>query len=268
MTYLRRRNVPEAAQKRFIAAVLCAIAVIAALSFFPVPRLSGAVHRLTRPLWEVRVWMSEASRSFAAFLSSKRSLVEENERLARLVREAEPVRLENVILRDENEALKSELGRTIAEETVLAVVLARPIVSPYDTLIVDVGRAKDVLPGDLVLSDTGIAIGTVTVSHTDTSVVTLFSSPGLETQVFIGPRAVSAVAVGRGGGNFAVKLPRGIGIEEGDAITMPGINPKIFAVAERTVERPADPLQTVLFKNPVNFLELRFVEVVRSGRTP
>ncbi len=253
---------------QFAAVVFGVALAVGILSFFPRADISSAAHRTAYPFWAAQFSVRGGADAFLSLVRSKRSLAEENDRLARTVAATESLRLENVTLRDENESLKAVLGRPTSGRSVIASVLARPALSPYDTLIIDVGRGAGVLSGNLVLSETGVVVGTVTESKERTSVVTLFSSPGLETQVFIGPRSLSAIATGRGGGNFEVHLPRGVEIEEGDAITMPGINPRVFAVAEEIIDAPADPLQTILFKNPVNFSEIRFVEVLLSGDLP
>ena len=251
--------------RRFVAAVIGAALVVGVLSFFPQSDLSAFAHRVSYPFWRAQFAVRGGAEAFLASVRSKQSLAEENRRLTRTVAATESLRLENVALRDENETLKTMLGRSPSTLSAIAAVLARPAVSPYDTLVVDAGRDEGVLTGNLVLSETGVVIGTITRSNEHTSTVTLFSSPGLETQVFIGPRALSAVATGRGAGNFEVHLPRGVEVETGDAITMPGINPRVFAVAEKIIGNPADPLQTILFKNPVNFSEIRFVEILLSG---
>jgi len=64
-----------------------------------------------------------------------------------------------------------------------------------------------------------------------------------------------------GGGNFEVKLPRGVDIREGDVISFPAINTQIVGVVEKIKVKAADPFQTILFKSPVNIYELRFVEI-------
>jgi len=82
--------------------------------------------------------------------------------------------------------------------------------------------------------------------------------------VSIGPENIAAEAIGRGGGNFIVKLPRGVGVEKGDIITMPDISARIFAVVEEIESNPSDPFVTILFKNPVNFNEIKWVQVIKS----
>lgn len=264
----RRHNGRAGSPFRSTLVVLGTAFVIGTLSFFPQSDLVSVAHRIAYPFWSAQFSVRNGADTFLAAVRSKQSLAEENSRLTRVVNATESLRLENVALRDENETLKTILGRPTPEYSVIAAVLARPAVSPYDTIVVDVGRSAGVFSGDLVLSEAGVAVGTVTQSNERTSIVTLFSSPGLETQVFIGPRALSAIATGHGAGNFEVHLPRGVEIEEGDAITMPGINPRVFAVAEKIIGDPADPLQTILFKNPMNFSEIRFVEIVLSKNRP
>jgi cell shape-determining protein MreC len=102
----------------------------------------------------------------------------------------------------------------------------------------------------------------VTEVYQRSSIVTLFSSPGVLTSVVIGPSHIQATAEGKGGGNFEAVLPRGVAVQEGDAILMPGINPLLFGTILKILAAPSDSFQTILFKNPVNMFELYYLELV------
>ena len=138
------------------------------------------------------------------------------------------------IFKEENILLKELLGRQISDldTAILAVVLTRPSVSLYDTFVIDIGEDFGVKDGDRVLVSGDIFIGTVDEVHGNTSIVKLFSSPGVFTPVFIGHENISVNAAGVGGGNFIAKLPRGVDVEKGYVVTMSDINTRVFAVIE------------------------------------
>ncbi len=247
---------------RLLFGVLLAL-LIALWSSAPALRPDASARELARPLWLLGEKVRGAASSLFSAVASKRSLAEENRALREALHAAESAVIERDLLAEENRLLKESLGRADSTGLVLAAVLARPSVSPYDTLVLDAGEEEGILGGSLVLAEGNIAIGTVGVVSKRTSVVSLFSTPGRETNVFLGPENVAAVAVGKGGGNFAVRLPRGVEIAEGDAVVLPGVSTRVFAVVEKVVADPADPFHTILFKNPLNFEQIRFVYVVR-----
>jgi rod shape-determining protein MreC len=201
-------------------------------------------------------------------LRSKRSLVFENEDLKNKIKETEFKLLEFEFLKQENESLKELLNRETFDikNTVLGAVLARPNVSPYDTFIIDIGESSNIEYGNDVYVSGNIFIGKVDGVYKNTSTVKLFSSPGEITPISIGLHNISANAEGMGGGNFIVELPRGTEVEKGDIITMPSIDIKLFAVIEEIEANPSDPFITILFKNPINMNDIKWVQVVKSKK--
>lgn len=73
-------------------------------------------------------------------------------------------------------------------------------------------------------------------------------------------------AIGIGGGNFRLEVPREMDVKEGESITIPSISPNIFGIVEKIEYKEADSFQTILFKSPVNTGELKWVEVVLSNK--
>lgn len=162
--------------------------------------------------------------------------------------------------------LKELLGRETfnIKDAVLGAVLARPNVSPYDTFVIDIGKSSGIQKDDNVFVQGNVFIGKIDEVNKNTSTVILFSSPGQITQVSIGLQNISANAKGRGGGNFIVELPRGTEVEKGDIVTMLGIDIKLFAVVEEIESNPSDPFITILFKNPINMNDVKWVQVVKT----
>lgn len=225
--------------------------------------VAGPLHRALRPVWVGEQSAAVLFSDFFGLLASKRALVLENRTLEARLANVEPLLLERELLREENRMLKNIFGRAGEDEFLLAAILTRPNITLYDTFIVDAGENLGVTEGAVVLTEGESAIGTVSEVYSKTSLIKLFSSPGEKTNVIIGESSTPAVALGRGGGNFEVTLPRGADISVGMLVLLPDLHGRILGVVEEILVNPADPLQTVLFKNPVNMGEARFVEILR-----
>ena len=127
----------------------------------------------------------------------------------------------------------------------------------------DVGVEQGVSVHDLVIFE-GIALGTIVTVDNRTSVVSLFSTPGSETDVIIGtPRAV-AVARGLGGGAYEVSVPQGITIAPTDIVRVSATESFVLGIVSDVSLVPADVLQTVRFRTPLALADLDFVRIISS----
>jgi rod shape-determining protein MreC len=196
-------------------------------------------------------------------LNSKTNLLKENDLLKSEIKSNEIDHAIFDVLKKENDDLKDILGRkTNDEKLILGTVLVKPYLSAYDTLIIDVGSSDGIIAHDEVLAEGNTFIGYISEVYNNTSKVTLYSSPGEKVKVLIGSNNIEKEAVGLGGGNFTVEVPKEIDISEGDNITMPSISPNVFGVVEKVESKESDSFQNVFFKNPINVLELKWVEVL------
>lgn len=261
MTYLRRSNVQIKRNRRLAALAGLGLALVFVVHLI-FPRLYAA---LLSPVAST-VWKSESNAlkgiaRLSSLVRSKYSLLIENESLRREVasRDASALLLDTV--KKENAELKDLLGRQHAGRDVLALVLSRPPLTFYDTIIVDVGTSDGIVVGDKVYAQGEVLIGDVSEVFAKTSRVSLFSTPGRVLQVVMGSSTIQAQATGKGGGNFEARLPVDVKISQGDVITFPHIRSHVFGVVEKIIVDSTDSLQTVLFKAPVNMHELRFVEI-------
>lgn len=223
--------------------------------------LSRPLHLVASPLWRIETTAETRAAEYLALLKSKRALVLRNRALTSRIDAGEKERAELALLRKENETLKALLGRGETQKRVLSAVLVAPNTSLYDTLVIDIGEQNGVMVGNRVFAFGTIPIGEVSRVFLNTSLVTLFSSPGMETPVLLGPSGIRTTARGRGAGNFEARLPRQTEVSTYDTVTIPGIGSGPFAVVEKVIEYPTDPFQTILFKNPINQNELEWVEV-------
>jgi len=110
-----------------------------------------------------------------------------------------------------------------------------------------------------------IPVGQVAVTFGNTSVVTLFSSPGQTYQVSIGLYHISATATAQGSGMFEAMVPNNSNIVVGDPVMVPSIQSGVFASVVSVVSDPARPYSSVFFQSPVDPFLLYFVEINKAG---
>lgn len=239
------------------------IVVILIISLFSFSWTRGILFSAGSPLWTVRNNIIYFFSNNIGVLNSKISLLRENDLLKNQIKSKEKDSVFFDMVKKENEELKNVLSRKKADQKfLLGSVLVKPFFSAYDTLVIDVGTVSKVNVGDKVLADGDIFIGYVSEVYEDNSKVVLYSSPGEKVKVLIGDNNIEKEAVGLGGGNFEVEIPREIDIKEGDLITIPSISTNIFGTVEKIEFKESDSFQNILFKNPANIAELKWVEVM------
>lgn len=244
MTYLSKTN--STAKKRKLAFVFLLATLFAISRFAFAGELSGSLASLSIP-----------------FLNFKNSVLHNPERseLKAKIAELEAKLQTQEMIQKENEELKGILGRKEGRNLTLAVAISKPSVSPFDTLMIDIGQDKNIQEGKFVYTGGSIAIGRVSEVYEHSSKITLFSSPDQRYLVSIGPNHIQATSTGQGGGNFKVTLPQGVDIKEGDEIVIPSITPFLFGRVEKVSQGDQPSFVNIYFKSPVNINELYYVEV-------
>jgi len=171
-------------------------------------------------------------------------------------------RIETVaMLEHENAALKAELGRDPKPTGTLAHVLTLPNRSFYDTFVIDAGSAEGIRVDQQVYAFNTIALGVVSGVAEHTAVVTLFSAAGRETSGTAAGTDVAVTLIGRGAGEYEVRMPRDVHFEIGSSIALQSIHPSILANVQKIMTDPRDPFQKLLAKVPVNLTALKWVIV-------
>lgn len=251
-------------RKKSIYITLCVI-VLVFLFYFRLSVFDGLSYvtgGLFRPVLVFGNNVGEELTNLGSFFVSKSSLYLENKNLQSQIKEEETRMANYNSIVEENDKLKETLGRK-KEKTnmILAAILSKPNQSPYDTLIVDIGANKGIKEGKTVFGLGDIPIGKISMVYENSSKVVLFSSPGEKTQVVVGEKDIYLEAIGRGGGNFEIILPRDFKLQKGDQVLMPGINNYVLAIGETVISDPRDPYIKALLKSPLNIQELKFVEI-------
>jgi len=235
---------------------------IFALSYNPVrTALSQVLYIVAPSIWKTRAVALESGDTFLTNFKIKRSLVYENIILREEVARMQVQVLDRNLLSEKVLKLEDALGRAGSDNRVSAEVLSSPRWSPYDILGIDAGSDHGIALGDLVVYANAGVIGVVAEVYPTSAKVKLYSSPGEENIVFIGPKSTPSSAHGRGMGNFEAKLPKGSVVEKGDIVVLPKGN-LILGTVGLVEEEPALPFVNVFFRTPFNIADIHEVEVI------
>ncbi len=239
---------------------------------------------LVSPVWRASTFLSGFITRPFAYLAAQERLLQENAVLNNRVRIAEEREAIARALRQENQELMLQAGRTpdsrrdtttapalpffFGKDPHVAVITSRPVRSYYDTLIIDRGRADGIVVGNTVFSSGGILLGAIDATFAHQSRVVLYSSSGTKTSVLIGKDHLATVAEGQGGGNFVVRVAHGAPIAVGDTVEVPHDEPWVLGVVGALDAKPSQALASVLIKSSVNFQEMKWVVVTNTFLVP
>ena len=200
------------------------------------------------------------------FLSSKVSLVRENNELKKTLQEARLALIQSKSQVEELMILTKEINYqpNALPRVVVAKVLAHSGLLAYDTLIIDKGsRQSAIKPGDVVIAGENILLGEVVQVFSTTAKVKLYSSAGRKTAVKIGPTNISGLATGLSGGNFLVNLPINVLVKHNDLVRKTvGDREYILGLVGLVEKTEQVPVQKVYFKPLINIYEIRFVSII------
>jgi cell shape-determining protein MreC len=257
MTYLRPHN-RNSGRFRAIGIALAVLVLVGLLIEWRAPQLfPGLMTGIASPFWRTSFAIQEGA------LKSPEQLLKENTDL-RIELDAlrQQIASSSVgMLIAENEELKAMFHRASSTPYVLAAVLSRPPLLPYDELLIDLGAKDGLSTTTRVYAPGGVLIGRVAEALSRTSRVELLSSPGEKYDVFIGSDRVPAAALGIGGGQYRAEVPHGTPLAVGDAVTAASVSTGSMGIIVSIDTDPADPFDTILFAPDVNVYNLRWVLV-------
>jgi cell shape-determining protein MreC len=260
------RDKKQIARKRVLTQIVISVVVFLCISFGVFLSYSGKfLNIFGRPIWGAKNATVGLIDGTANTLRTKSSVEAENAKLktenAALVAEM----TDYEIIKSENIALKELMGRVSSKHKfLLANILAKPDLSPYDTIIIDVGTDLSVKAGDAVYGNGNLPIGEVSKVYGSTSLATLYSNPGKVTNAVLEGSNNSVELLGRGGGNFEMKIPQESVANRGQLVVLPNsttMTPEVIAIVEEVTSGPSDPYKTVLLRSPVNIQGLKWVQV-------
>jgi len=224
-------------------------------------------HYAGKPIWWLRNSSTELLSDFSMVIKTKKTLLKENEELKIKLDQINSQYLFYKSLLKENEELKEMLGRQkeSPHQFILANVLSKPNLSPYGSLILDIGENYNLKKGDKVVVNEKVLIGEIEKVYSKTATVRLYSFPNENLNVAVGFDKIIGIAQGKGSGNFEIKFPKDLLFEKEDLITLPDSDLFFLGVVDKIIITPEDPFQTILFKIPVNIFELRWVQILQES---
>jgi cell shape-determining protein MreC len=234
--------------------------LVTALGFWGV--FGGPLNFISYPILKTSNWVSRGFYNSGHYFNSKKELFKENNFLIEENLSLKSRMIDYEIIEKENLELKGILNRINKnKEFVLGNILTKPNRSIYDTAILDIGKSDGVEIGYMVYAYGDIPIGEITETHDNTSLLTLFSSPGIKTEGFINDVNASVELIGRGGGNFETVIPLKLTIENGTMIYLPGFSSGVIAKVIDIISSPSDPFKKIILDSPVNIENLKWVQV-------
>lgn len=267
MIYPQKSRRPK--RKIFLAALVVAILVVAgALS---VPMFAGnfagkIALSASRPFLSSFLALKNNLWFTANFVRSRGALVRENEKLRADIEANQDKLLRfNALFREHQDLLLAYGRSSFAKQAMLGNVIARPPQSPYDVLVVDIGKEQGIVPGNLAYGIGGIPIGKVQEVTNTTSRVVMFSNVGEKNQVIVERTGLSLSIEGIGGGNFETQVAHDADIAVGDSIILPQFGAAVVASVAAIDASVTSALKRVLLRVPVNVFNLRWVEIINDS---
>lgn len=252
----RRRNtlLAPGSGKWILATIVVVVMLFILRAFFP-----GTIAFLATPFWNAGRAATNTSGSVAAFFGDKAVLAEERDALRR---EVAALNEQNATLMARTVDLERLLGgRSEASAGILAGVLVRPPVSPYDTLVVDQGEAQGVTVGKRVKGAGGIPLGVIESVSTRTARVVLYSAPGRITEGWVGVSRTPVSLEGASAGAFRTSVPRERVVAVGEEVYLPGPGAVPIGTVIRVDTDPSSPRAVIHVRPRTSPFSLTWVTI-------
>lgn len=194
---------------------------------------------LSRPVWS----LGESLTASVGTLTAPYESADE------LRKERDALRIELEVERNKSMVLSEQVadlsGLTSTAKRIVAGVLVRPPVSPYDTLVVAIDSQENVRVGARTYGPGGVPIGVVELVSQENAHVALYSSAGTETQGWIGEARIPITLVGFGGGMFRASVSKDALITVGEQVLIPGPGALPIGTVARIDADPSSPTALV-----------------------
>jgi len=259
-------NIKRKKKRRLLAgAIVALILIIIFFKIFSFNFVNRAALYAVKPFLYLSSGISHKWEGLKTDFSDKKRLQEENDALREKISRLEIKNALNEVSEKENIFLKSVFSAEEAKKFIVAAVISRPPLSPYDILIIDAGIKEGVREGMPVSAAGNVLLGYVTDVSEGISKIKLISSFNEETNVVLESSGVSAIAAGAGGENFKITLPRQIKVETGEKVLTLGIQPYLLGFVEKIESQPTDPYQKIIFRLPLNIQNLNRVFLLKKS---
>jgi len=217
------------------------------------------------PVNMAKHWLSDSSASLPQYFRNRSDLVTE---LKELRSEISTTGNTFTIkaLEKENKTLRSLLGNT-ENKKILAGVIGRPGVLPYDLLMLDQGSNAGIAKGAPVFIGEDTIIGIIKSVTADTSLVEMITTDDFHSTVYIIGPDIYTNAVGIGGGQLRVGVPQGITLQEGDLVVLPAVESGVFGEISVVQSEASRPEQYGYVSPNIPIASIRFVSVGKHPLT-
>ncbi len=244
---------------------LAVVTVSAAMLLFFLPRAVYFTASLVMaPINGVKTWVAESSASLPQYLRNRSELVDELTELRQRVAERGGDRFTLDMLAKENAELRALMG-DVDDERILSGVIGRPSTLPYDMLMLDRGSVHGVVEGAPVYIGDRTVIGFVQSVSERTSLVTLITTPGFTSTVYVLGPDIYTTAVGLGGGQLRVSIPQGFVVKEGDLVILPSVTSGVYGSVSYIETIPTQPEQFAYVSPKTPIASLRLVAVGKTS---
>ncbi len=251
-------------QRNKTVSVIIAVFCILSLCAFLLPSFTRTVTTtLAKPIWILRDSAFTISHDFFSYFKSKNTLIQENNTLHTELAALELKNFDYDVIMQENQNFKS-LSQSRSEARTIARVISKPPQSPYDTYILSIGSSDGAVLGAHVFLSDVILLGTVTDVTPHTAVVTLFSNNGQKTTVEDTRTGVSFEALGRGGANLSITVPKETDVIWGDNFAYPSISSEIIGTVYYIDTAGDSSFKTVYMRIPGNIFSSQWVSVEKN----
>lgn len=222
---------------------------------------------MVRPFYEVSNYFARSSAALPVYLRDRSALLSEMNDLKEQVSKNEGDTDVIARLTAENETYRNLLS-VGNEPRIAAGVIARPPYIPYDMIMLDRGSDDGIEQNAVVYRSSRMAIGYVSTTFSKSSLVTLFSSPGVETTVYIFGPNIFTTAYGQGGGVIRVGVPQGLQIQVGDTVVLPSLQDGILGTVQSVESLATQPEQYGFIVASSSLQSTRVVGVSTRVSTP
>lgn len=229
--------------------------------------IKSVVSLVTAPLYSTQNYFETSESTVPTYLRSRAELDAEIQHLTQVISSNEGINATLRLVMNENTELRALLGASTSAR-IGAGVIARPPFTPYDTIIIDKGSDDGIVERAPVYYGAGKVLGYVRSVFRDSAHVTLISSPGMESTVYVFGPNIFTTAHGEGGGTVRLSVPQGIKIERGNLVILPSIDTGVVGEISDIQSIPTEPEQHayVAFETPLQ--SIRLVSVGTLPVTP
>lgn len=255
----KENYLPSSRRKTILRYLIVVLVAFAALGFGK-NMLGTFSSYLTTPIFMARHYIMNSTATVPTFIRSRIELLTQVRSLEEEIMAQKGMDTTLALLTEENKELRALLSAT-SSPRIVSGVISRPPYTPYDTILIDRGSRDGITENAPVYHSGGIAIGYVRSVFPGSALVTLFSSPGAESTVYVFGPNLFTTAYGEGGGVIRISVPQGVTIEQGDTIVLPSLDSGALGTVDEIRSVPTEPEQHAYATLSVPIQSLRLVSV-------